>query len=41
MTLLDSMTDAGFVTDPGRRLVQRSATPAEAIDALRSFDFDA
>jgi uncharacterized protein (TIGR00730 family) len=41
VTLLDSMTEAGFVTGPGRRLVQRSATPAEALDALRSFDFDA
>jgi uncharacterized protein (TIGR00730 family) len=38
--LLDSMGDAGFVKPRGRRLIQRASTPADALDRLRTFEFE-
>jgi uncharacterized protein (TIGR00730 family) len=40
VALLDSMTDAGYVKPGGRRLVQRASTPVDALDQLRTFEFD-
>jgi uncharacterized protein (TIGR00730 family) len=40
-TLLDSMVDVGFVKAPGRRLLQRSSSPEEALDQLITYEFDA
>ncbi|HEX7097522.1 MAG TPA: TIGR00730 family Rossman fold protein, partial [Acidimicrobiales bacterium] len=40
VALVDSMTDAGFVKPSARRILQRASSPAEAIKALRTFEFD-
>jgi uncharacterized protein (TIGR00730 family) len=40
MALLDTMLDAGFVKPGGHRLMQRASTPADALDRLRTFEFD-
>jgi hypothetical protein len=34
------MLDAGFVKPRGRRLLQRASSPAEALDRLRTFQFE-
>jgi uncharacterized protein (TIGR00730 family) len=39
-TLLDTMLDAGFVKSRGRRMVQRASTPADALERLRTFEFE-
>jgi hypothetical protein len=35
------MVDVGFVKAPGRRLLQRSSSPEEALDQLITYEFDA
>jgi uncharacterized protein (TIGR00730 family) len=40
VALLDTMLDAGFVKPGDRRIVQRASTPAEALQLLRTFEFD-
>ena len=40
-SLLDSMVDVGFVKSPGRRLLQRSSSPDEALEQLATYEFDA
>jgi uncharacterized protein (TIGR00730 family) len=39
-TLLDAMADVGFVRPAGRRLLQRSGTPEEALEQLATYEFD-
>jgi uncharacterized protein (TIGR00730 family) len=39
--LVDTMHDTGFVRTSGRRLLQRAASPAEALEQIAGFDFDA
>jgi uncharacterized protein (TIGR00730 family) len=40
VALLDSMLDAGFVKPRGHRIVQRASTPVDALDRLRTFEFE-
>lgn len=38
--LVDSMAEAGFVKPANRRMLQRASSPAEALDRLRTFEFE-
>jgi uncharacterized protein (TIGR00730 family) len=40
VALLDSMLDAGFVKPRGHRIVQRASTPVDALERLRTFEFE-
>ena len=39
LTFLDTTVDAGFVKANGRRMFQRSTSPFEALDQLRTYAF--
>jgi predicted Rossmann-fold nucleotide-binding protein len=40
VVLLDTMLDAGFVKPRGHRIVQRASSPSDALDRLRTFEFE-